>query len=395
MPKVLRILNRFNVGGPVYNASYLTADLSEDFETLLIGGPHEEGEGDALYIPESLGLKVRVINAMQRTPDGKIDLLALKEIRSIMREFKPDIVHTHAAKAGALGRIAAKLEGVPIVVHTFHGHVFHSYFGLFKTWIYKNIERFLARITTKIVVISEGQQCDIVDRFRICGRQKTCIIPLGFDLDRFAENRDHKRKIFREELRLEDDETAVALIGRLAPIKNHAMFIRAARATKGKKIRYYIIGDGTERLKIQHLCDELGVSYGTGAENTDVVFLGWISDLDRILPGFDIIALTSLNEGTPVSLIEAQAAGLPVVSTDAGGVRDVVLHEQSGFIVDTLDDDGFVSHLVQLHEDCGLRFAMGKLGQQHVLAHFGRKRLAADTKRLYLELLHPFPQKRV
>ncbi len=158
MIKVLRILNRFNLGGPVYNASYLTSDLSSDFETMLIGGPHEDGEADALYIAHQLGLEPVVIEEMRRSVNPIQDLRALQRIREIIKEFKPDIVHTHASKAGALGRIAARLERVPVVVHTYHGHVFHSYFGSIKTSIYKIIERTLAKFTTAIVTISPHQR---------------------------------------------------------------------------------------------------------------------------------------------------------------------------------------------------------------------------------------------
>jgi glycosyltransferase involved in cell wall biosynthesis len=387
MIKVLRILNRFNLGGPVYNASYLTSDLSSEFETMLIGGPHEDGEADALYIAHNLGLEPIVIEEMRRSVNPMQDLRALQRIREIIREFKPDIVHTHASKAGALGRIAARLERVPVVVHTYHGHVFHSYFGFIKTSIFKIIERLLAQMTTAIVTISPQQRVEICDIHRIADSKKVHVIPLGFDLQRFDIGNDQRREKFRNSFQLKDEEVAIAIVGRLVPIKNHSLLIRAVGAMKEKKIRLFIVGDGPEKTALTALCDEMQLVHGTDIQNGRVHFIGWHKRIEDILPGFDIVALSSDNEGTPVSLIEAQAAKLPVISTNVGGVSDIVAHGKTGLIVWPKDLTAFISALEQLVSDKEQRIAMGESGQKSVIQAFSKERLACDMAALYRSLL--------
>ncbi|MFI5164756.1 MAG: glycosyltransferase, partial [Bacteroidia bacterium] len=194
MPKILRIINRFNLGGPTYNAAYLTKYLSPEFETLLVGGMKDDSEESSEFILKNLGVDYKILPGMKRSINPYNDFLVYNEIKKIIHEFKPDIVHTHAAKAGALGRQAAYSCKVPVIVHTFHGHVFHSYFGGLKTSIYKTIERNLAKKTTAIIAISEKQKQELVETHRIVPAEKVHVIPLGFDLDRFQENQDEKRK---------------------------------------------------------------------------------------------------------------------------------------------------------------------------------------------------------
>ena len=193
--KVLRIINRFNIGGPTYNATFLTNFLSDDFETLLIGGLPEENEANSLHILEKYGVEPVLLPEMKREPNLKSDRIALKKIKTIIREFKPDIVHTHASKAGALGRRAAVSCNVPIIVHTFHGHIFHSYFGKIKTALFKNIERYLARKSTGIIAISEIQKKELCEIHKIASKRKTTVIPLGFDLDIFQKNSQFRYEI--------------------------------------------------------------------------------------------------------------------------------------------------------------------------------------------------------
>ena len=227
MKKILRIINRFNLGGPTYNAAYLTKYLEPDYETLLIGGQHDESEKSSMHILDNLGLKPIIIPEMQRSLNPYKDQIAFKKIQNIIKEFKPDIVHTHAAKAGALGRRAAYKMGVKQIYHTFHGHVFHSYFGNFKTRIFKEIEKNLAKKSTKIIAISEIQKRELSKIHRICPENKIEVIPLGFDLERFNTDKDSKRKEFRKKWNLKENEIAIGIIGRLVPIKNHKFFIDA------------------------------------------------------------------------------------------------------------------------------------------------------------------------
>jgi glycosyltransferase involved in cell wall biosynthesis len=227
--KVLRIINRFNIGGPTYNATFLTRYISDDFETLLVGGLPDEGEKDSLHVLEEYGVKPRLIEEMKRQPNFQSDRKAYLKIKEIIREFNPDIVHTHASKAGALGRRAAVSMKVPVVVHTFHGHVFHSYFGKFKTYLFKTIERRLARKSTGIIAISSLQKNELSKDHKICSAKKITVIPLGFDLNKFYDDLDFKRNETRKSFEIADDEIAVAIVGRLAPIKNHDLFLEEFR----------------------------------------------------------------------------------------------------------------------------------------------------------------------
>ena len=390
MIKVLRIINRFNIGGITYNVSYLSKYLEDDFETLLVGGPEEEGEDSSLYIPEGLGLKPRVLNQFQREINFKSDYKAYKEIKKIIREFKPDIVHTHASKAGAIGRLAAIDCNVPIIIHTFHGHVFHSYFGKLKTAFYKTIERYLAKHSTAIVAISNKQKQELSESFQITNKDKIYVVPLGFDLRKFTLNKEQNRKEFREKYNLKADQLAIGIIGRLAPIKNHSLFIEAIAHLKEKGITHFkafIIGDGDTRDSIVDACRINHVTWSNNpTENVDIIFTSWITNVEWALHGLDIVALTSLNEGTPVSIIEAQAAGKYVVSTNVGGIEDV-LHPECGLLSEITDKNGFFNNL---YKACTQKEELQKSsekGEKWALSKFSYMRLVNDMRQLYTQLL--------
>ncbi len=311
------------MGGPTYNATFLTRFLSDDFETLLVGGMPEEDETDSLHILKQYGIEPLLIREMKRQPSFFQDRAAYKKLKNIMAEFKPDIVHTHASKAGALGRRAANSLGIPVVLHTFHGHVFHSYFGTFKTKIYKSIERRLAAKSSGIIAISEIQKKELSQLHNICEESKIKVIPLGFDLSRFNGAKNEFRESTREEFGISGNEVAVAIVGRLVPVKNHLLFINAlGNLIKDLTVpvKVFIVGDGSERNNIEEAIKSLPKSPLLKIELTS-----WIQDIAKFNAGMDLICLTSNNEGTPVSLIEAQAANIPVITTDVGGVRDIVL----------------------------------------------------------------------
>lgn len=390
MPKVLRLLNRFNLGGPVYNATYLSKDLSPEFDTLLAGGVHEHGEMSSLYIPEQEGLKPVIIDSMQRSIHPYNDRKAYREVRSLIRGFRPDIVHTHASKAGMIGRMAALQEKVPVIVHTFHGHVFQNYFSRVKTGVFKQLERSLAKRSSAVIAISELQHHELSEVHRVVPKHKLHTIRLGFELERFVHHREERRAAFRRQWQLADDTIAVGIIGRLAPVKNHRMFIDTLvqlRAMSPRRIVGFVIGDGELRTSIEEYAISRGLSIGKGEQPSDLVFTSWITDISIALPGLDLVCLTSLNEGTPVSLIEAQAAGIPVLSTDVGGVRDVIADGESGFIVPTNDSAALAKHIAALSADTEARKGLGEKGVAHANAHFGRKRLAEETAALYRSLL--------
>jgi glycosyltransferase involved in cell wall biosynthesis len=385
MKKILRIINRFNLGGPTYNAAYLTKYLEPDYETLLIGGQHDESEKSSMHILDNLGLKPIIIPEMQRSLNPYKDQIAFKKIQNIIKEFKPDIVHTHAAKAGALGRRAAYKMGVNQIYHTFHGHVFHSYFGNFKTRIFKEIEKNLAKKSTKIIAISEIQKSELSKIHKICPEKKIEVIPLGFDLERFNTNKDSKRKEFRKKWNLKENEIAIGIIGRLVPIKNHKFFIDAIQEVlKNSKvpIRAFIVGDGEEKQNIINYIKNKNLDFSLNYNPATFHLTSWIKEIDRVNSGMDIICLTSLNEGTPVSLIEAQASGKPIVSTKTGGIENIVLENKTALLSEKNDLHNFSKNLLSLINDSNKRKLFSKFGLEKS-KDFHYEQLVNNIKNLY------------
>ncbi len=393
MPKVLRIINRFNLGGPTYNVAYLSHYMAPEFETILVGGTKDDTEDSSEHILKNLGLTPLIIPEMKRSVNLREDRKAYLKIREIILDFRPDIVHTHASKAGTLGRLAASACKVPVILHTFHGHVFHSYFGTAKTLLYKNIERYLAAKSTRIIAISAKQKEELSLVHRICPANKIEIIPLGFDLERFRNNKEEKRADFRRTYRLDEDELVIMIIGRLVAVKNHRLFLEAIRyVTKNskKRIRAFIVGDGEERSHIEAMATEMGLEFTDGKDRRTgltVNFTSWIHDADWACAGADIIALSSFNEGTPVSLIEAQAAGKPIVTTDTGGIANVLLPGKTALLSQAGDDLSFSKNMLELVENNELRHSMSALGWEFVKSEFHYTRLVEDMKKLYRQLL--------
>lgn len=391
--KILRIINRFNLGGPTYNVAYLSKYLPEEYETMLVGGAKDDSEASSDFITNSLGLQPLIIDDMRRSIDLKKDWRAYRKIKKIIREFQPDIVHTHASKAGTLGRLAAFSCNVPVVVHTFHGHVFHSYFGRLSTFFYKTIERYLAKRSTKIIAISEKQKQELALEHKICAPSKIEVIPLGFDLSKFQNDQTGKRNAFRNSWNFEPDEFVIVVVGRLVPVKNHTLFLDAfkiAAAQTHKKIRACIVGDGECRNELENRCTELGLSWSSPEKpknKAQVVFCSWIQEVDFVLAGCDLVALSSFNEGTPVSLIEAQAAQKPIVSTRVGGIENSVIPDVTARLVDNFSPDSFAAALLLLVENDGLRAEMSLHSWDFVREKFHFTRLVRDVDRLYKQLL--------
>ncbi|HOU98845.1 MAG TPA: glycosyltransferase [Bacteroidales bacterium] len=393
MKRVLRIVNRFNLGGPTFNAAYLTKYLSPEYETMLIGGIHEDDEESSEFILNNLGINAIILPEMRRSINGIGDYQAYRKIKKIIKEFKPDIVHTHASKAGMLGRKAAVDLNVPVIVHTFHGHVFHSYFNPIKTRTFIQIERFLASKTDAIIAISQAQKNELSNVFCIAPEEKINVIPLGLDLSRFITNQDEKRYVFRKENYLDDDEIAIAIVGRMVPIKNHQLFVKAiaeAKQQTQKKIRAFIVGDGQSRDEIEVLAHKLNLVIspnGTTTLKPDIRFSSWIKNVDYVYAGVDIVALTSLNEGTPVSLIEAQAAGKPIVSTNVGGIKDISIEGKSILLSESNDEKAFIDNLIKLINDDELRLKMKNNAKDFIIKRFDYHRLVSDVSELYSNLL--------
>ncbi|MCH2223319.1 MAG: glycosyltransferase [Crocinitomicaceae bacterium] len=383
--KVLRIINRFNIGGPTYNATFLTAFLGDEYETMLVGGLPEKGESDSLFILDKYNVKPVLIEELVREPNFKSDRAAYKRLKQIICDFQPDIVHTHASKAGALGRKAAYSCKVPIILHTFHGHVFHSYFGKVKTTLFKMIERNLARKSTGVIAISDLQKKELSEDHAICKPEKIRVVNLGFDLVPFHD----KREMFREEVRseydLDKDEVAIGIVGRLAPIKNHMFFLDAMEEVlkkSTKKVKIFIVGDGSEKEIIQKRAAKINSLY-----SDSIVMTSWIKDIGKFNSGMDIICLSSNNEGTPVSLIEAQAGNIPVITTDVGGVRDIIKVGETGYVIPVGNLTEYVERVLNLVEDEKKRLKMSQNGWNFVRDKFHYDTLVKNMDQYYRELL--------
>ena len=387
------IINRLNLGGPAFHVAILSKYLQEGFEVLLLAGTKEDSEESSDFIVKEMGLTFTRLKEMKRSINPFGDYRSYKEIRKIIKQFKPDIVHTHAAKAGALGRLAAFNEKVPVIVHTFHGHIFHSYFHPLKSKIFLWIERYLAKKSSAIIAISERQKMELTDHYKLCNPSKIKIIPLGFDLSRFRENIESKRIDFRKKFFLEDDEIAVGIIGRLVPVKNHTLFINSAARILGntsKKVRFFIIGDGESRSALLKEASMLGIDHSYYPEvkkKSDLIFTSWIKDVDVCISGLDIVALCSFNEGTPVSLIEAQAGNKPIISTNVGGIENVVKDGETALLVNNNDFNDFHKTLLKLIEDDELRTRLGTNSWEFVKEKFHYTRLIREMSELYLSIL--------
>jgi glycosyltransferase involved in cell wall biosynthesis len=414
--KIVRVIARLNVGGPAKHVVWLTAGLpAAKCETLLVAGSVPPGEDDMGYFATEMGVKPLFISAMSREVSVK-DLLSIWKLYRLFRCERPDLVHTHTAKAGTVGRVAgllyrwltpATLVGRPRrckFVHTYHGHIFHSYYGPLKTKLFVNIERVLARLATdRVIVISEQQRREINEEFRVGRASQFAVIPLGLDTDLFAGWR-NRRQEFRHELQANDNDILVGIVGRLTEIKNHELFLRAVALCKqaaeslSKRVRFVVIGDGSLRHDLEAQTQSLELT-------EDVVFVGTRKDPEFFYPALDVVALTSRNEGTPLTLIEAMLNARPVIATAVGGVVDLVgdavnVSEspdapyaicQRGISVPPDDAVAFSAALLRLINDEELRRGLGERGQQFAAQQFAKTRLFDDIMGLYQGLVTPSP----
>lgn len=382
------------IGGPSLHVSLLTKHMPKEYETKLIVGAPDKGEKKADYLLAKMGIEPIEVPDMSRDISLVDDIIAYRKIKAIIQQERPDIVHTHASKPGAIGRWAAYRCGVPIIVHTYHGHVFHSYFSAIKSQVYVEIERRLAKMSTKIIAISNLQKAELSETFKIAPAEKIEVIPLGLNLEPFREQANEKRLAFRQEYGLTEDTIAIGIVGRLAPIKNHPLFISAIKyllQQTDKRIKAFIVGDGECRASLTGLCEEQQIGYSTPEKpdySQPIIFTSWRTDIDVVNAGLDIITLTSLNEGTPVSIIEAQASSKPIVATVCGGIEDVVIAGETALLAEQGDHIGFYKQLHRVVEDNELRQSMSRQGEAFAFKRFSYQRLVEDMDGLYKRLLH-------
>lgn len=382
--KIVRIISRLNIGGPAIHTILLSQGLNKDgYRDILICGQASESEGDMVYFAKSRNVEPVLIPELGREVSFGRDIIAFFKIYNILRRERPEIVHTHTAKAGALGRLAALFAGVPIKVHTFHGHIFDGYFSPLKASIFLWIERLLAVFTDRLIIVSERVRDEMVEKLKVAKSEKCVVIPLGLDLENFF-NCGKLKGSFRKQIGVDDDVLLAGIVGRLVPIKNHKMFLDAALKTRAglrdKKIRFVIVGDGELNDELRRYAGDIGML-------EDVIFTGWIEDLAPVYADLDIVALTSLNEGTPVSLIEAMAAGKSIVATDVGGVREILGDQYHALLAARGDVNGFADRMIRLLSNSEERDRFGAYCKANVTARYSSEQLLENIKELYRTLI--------
>jgi glycosyltransferase involved in cell wall biosynthesis len=383
--KILRVIARLNMGGPALHVAYLTEGLTKrGYDTTLVSGSLARGEDSMAFVADAHGVDVVRIDELGREISPLRDLLATIRLARLIRRERPQILHTHTAKAGTVGRVAALLAGSrrpPIIVHTFHGHVLRGYFGPLRSLFFRLLERRLAVGTTALIAVSPQVRDDLV-ALGVAPRERFVVIRLGIELDERVAP-DHKgRGESRRYLGIPGDRFAVGWIGRMTAVKRTDDVLVAFRRLRDSGVDAVLcmVGDGPDRLQLEQRAHELGVA-------RDTVFLGYQENVAQFYAAFDALVLPSVNEGTPVSVIEALAAELPVVATRVGGVPDVVRDGEDGFLVEAGATADLADRLAQLARDPALRARMGKRGRDHVLPRYAVDRLVEDVDELYRSLL--------
>jgi glycosyltransferase involved in cell wall biosynthesis len=384
--KILRIITRLNIGGPARHVTLLNAGLQERrHQTLLIHGVVPAGEAPLAAV--SIGLGIAAVQQPHLVPRISLvnDLRAFGALVAAIFRQSPDVVHTHTAKAGALGRLAALLYNSTrrrrrrcFVVHTYHGNVFEGYFHPVANRAIRLTERALALATDRIVTVSPSQQRDIVERFAIAAKPKTAIVRLGLDLESLLQLPAQCPASFRAALDVEPDDIVVGSFGRMVAIKDLPTLVRAFALAlqRNPKLQLVMAGDGPMRPAVEALVEQLRIG-------KRVHLLGWTDDLPRLYATIDICALASLNEGTPVTVIEAMAAGKPTVATAVGGMSDMVEHEVTGLLVPPRNVDALAAAIHCLAADRGRRQRMGEAARKRATAMYSLGRLVTDVEELY------------
>ncbi|MEO8397050.1 MAG: glycosyltransferase family 4 protein [Chloroflexota bacterium] len=379
--RILRIIARLNVGGPAIHVTLLTEKFSApNYASTLVCGNIDADEGDMSYYAEAHGVQPLILPELGRSLHPLRDLVTIWALYRLIRKLKPDIVHTHTAKAGFVGRIAAWLAGVPVIVHTFHGHVFRGYFSPTMTRLFLMLERMTARMSSTVITLTEGLRRELSEEYHVTTASHITVLPLGLDLAPFAAN---VRKSDTDRSRgapVSDPSYApqIGIVGRLVPVKNHALFLQAAVLVREKipTAHFLIVGDGELRSSLENTVSSLNLS-------DSVTFTGWLRDLAPVYASLDVNVISSLNEGTPVSVIESLAAGCPVVATAVGGLPDLLDHGQLGALVPSNDAQALADAIINV-----LRNPPDtQRARSLMLDRYSIDRLVSDLDSLYRGLL--------
>jgi glycosyltransferase involved in cell wall biosynthesis len=375
--RVARVVTRLNIGGPSWHVILLATRLGPEFETVLLVGETDAREGSMLGDAEAAGATVIRVPGLRRKPALAGDLRAALWLYRYFRSWRPVIVASHMAKAGTLARLAGFLARVPVRVHTFHGHVLDGYFGRAKTWVYLSLERLLGIVTSRFIAISPGLAADL--RGMGIGAGKTSVIPLGLDLEKLREL--PARGAFRADLGVGAGVILVGIVGRLVPIKAHGLFLEMAADVRSRRadVEFAIVGDGELWSSLQHQAAALGLG-------GSVHFAGWRRDLPEVYRDLDLLVCCSINEGTPVSVIEACAAGIPVVGTAVGGMGDVISPGETGLLVPSGDRAALTDAVLSVLDNPAWAAEMSAAARVRVTSKYSAARLVEDIRRLYFEL---------
>ena len=375
----MRIISRMNVGGPARHVAILNSGLDPArYESLLVFGEEGLAEGTLRDIIDP-GARTVSIPELGREISPVADAVTLAKLVRLMRQTRPDIVHTHTAKAGFVGRVAARLCGVPVIVHTYHGHVFHGYFSPRKTNVFLKLERICAGFSNRLVTISPRLR-DEISQYGVADRSRIEVVPLGL---RLGPHGAHPRRTgdFRRSLGISEDALLIGAVGRLVPIKNLGLLLEAASRARARipDLHVVFVGDGELRSQLQEQADALGLS--------DVVtFAGWQGDLPAVYADLDATVISSHNEGTPACLIEAMASGCPVIATSVGGVPDMIVSGVTGQLTPPGDANALATAIVQLVNEPDQAQRMADQARGEALARYDEQRLIVDMERLYTEL---------
>ena len=382
--RILRVIARLNMGGPALHVSYLTKGLEpRGYDTTLVAGRLARGEDSMSFVAEELGVDVVALGELHRDISPVYDPVAVTRLVHEIRRVRPHILHTHTAKAGAVGRAAAMLAGdarPPVVVHTFHGHVLRGYFDPVRTQLFRETERALARHSTRLIAVGPQVRDDLVE-LGVAPAEQFSVIRLGIDLESRVLTQD-RRAEYRRLFGIPDDRFVVGWIGRMTAIKRVPDILTSFKLLRDRGIdaTLCLVGDGPDREPAERQAKELGIA-------RHVISLGYQRDVSPYYALFDAFVLPSANEGTPVVAIEALAAGRPVVATRVGGVPDVVTEGEDGYLVDVGDVEAIADALERLARDPELRRALGERGRELVVPRYRVERLVDDIDALYRELL--------
>lgn len=383
--KIVRIIARLNIGGPAVHVVLLTRGFEKrGDESYLLVGPVPETEGNMEYYAAERGVKFTRIPELVRPVSPREDLVALWKIYKFIRQERPDVVHTHTSKAGTLGRVAAILARTPVIFHTFHGSIFDGYFSPAKTRFFLTIERFLARFTDRVITVSDALKKQLSESYQIAPPEKIEVVRLGFDLTEFGKTAESAVPGAQDKT---SDIPVIGWVGRFTDIKDPLLFVEVAARLKaaGARVKFIMVGDGPLRESVEKAISRHGLS-------PDVLLTGWQRHMPQVYKSMDLIVSTSVNEGTPVTLIEAMAAGCPFVAPNVGGLVDLTAgpsegHQDfdvysNGILVSSRSVDS-LTRAAELLLDSQLRTRMGQIGYQFVHKNFGQERLVCEMEVLY------------